>query len=82
MIRIIPAVKELSENEGYLSKKTVRFDSSNMDQRLAKAFAKLPYSEDGAEISVKLLGGEGESYGISITTDTIEIEAECERGVF
>ena len=82
MLRLIPSVKVLTEKEGFLKKNTLKMPSSLLDSRLASLIAKLPCSEDGAEVSVTRKGNEGEGYTLDITADAVLICADGAAGAF
>ena len=82
MIKLIPAVKELSKKEGFLSKKAIKLNSSAYTERLRKALSRLPVSPDGAELSITFGEGEGEGYTLEITTEAIAITADSEVAAF
>ena len=82
MLNLIPAVKELKINDGYLSTRAIFFDKSAVTPRLAKALEKLPVENGGAKLSIDFKEGDGEGYELKILCDSIEIIADSEAGVF
>ena len=82
MISLIPAVKDLKINEGKLQKKALSFDANNVSARLAKALAKLPVSDDGANLYITYGVGKGEGYVLKIAEDSVTINAGTEAGAF
>lgn len=82
MIQLIPAVKVLKENPGFLAKKAISFDNTDLDPRLVKALGKLPAAEDGAVLSVALTGQAGESYTLDVAENAITITAGDPAGAF
>jgi len=82
MVSLIPAVKEMKLTGGVFAKKAISFDKNDYPERLAKALEKLPVSVDGATLSVNFGEGEGEGYSLSITSDSIAITADSEKGAF
>ena len=82
MVTLIPAVKDLKLENGFLQNRAISFDSSNYSARLCKALEKLPVSNKGAQLSMDIASGEGEGYTLDITADSIHITAECEAAAF
>ena len=82
MIKLIPAVKVLKENSGYLAKKAISFDNADLDPRLVKALGKLPVAENGAVLTVKLTGEAGEGYTLGVAENAITITAGNPQGAF
>ena len=82
MLKLIPAVKSLTILDGNLQKKAICFDATGLDNRLVKALNKLPVAADGATVSVRITGGDGERYSLAVGQDTVCITAETEAGAF
>ncbi len=81
MLSLIPEVKKLAYSGGLLAKKAVCPEKTE-DARLEKAMAKLPQAPDGAVLSVKLTGGEGEGYSLRVEENKITVEAKTPAGAF
>ena len=82
MVHLIPGVKHLEETGGFLSRKTVRMEYIQQDDRLLQAARKLPQSPDGVPLSVSVTGETGENYTLRLREDGIRIEAPGPAGAF
>ena len=82
MINLIPSVKQLEINSGFLTKNAIFFDDINCDARVISALKKLPYSKDGADIKININGTSGEAYEIFINENNITINADGSAGAF
>ena len=82
MVSLIPAVKEMKLTGGILTKKAISFDKNICSARLAKALEKLPVSSDGATLSVSFGEGAGEGYSLTVSADSVAINADSEKGAF
>ena len=93
-MNLIPKVKELRTQEGFLAKKEICFMETGLDIRLISALRKLPCSPDGVKLEIfieneRLCGGAGvleagrrEYYELKILAEYIEISANSLAGVF
>ena len=93
-MNLIPKVKELRTQEGFLAKKEICFMETGLDIRLISALKKLPCSPDGVKLEIfieneKLCGGAGvleagrrEYYELKILEEYIEISAKSLAGAF
>ena len=75
MIHIIPAVKQMKIETGFLKKKAIFHKSKEKDGRLLSAIAKLPIDEEGVELKIDINGESGETYEIVIQEEEIDIKA-------
>lgn len=82
MVKIIPAVKDLKIDKGFLKSKTIFFENLNCDKRIVAALSKLPFDKAGAKLSVFVNGNCGEGYELFIVEDEIKITAESDAGAF
>lgn len=82
MLNLIPAVKSLKIQNGFLAQKAISFDKAGLDPRLAKALAKLPQAEKGAAVTVTVTGKGGEGYTLTVAEAAISITAGSEAGAF
>ena len=82
MLKLIPAVKHLEIQDGFLAKKAISFENTALDARLVKALNKLPVAKDGAKVSVNLTGAEGEGYTLDLAENAITITAGNPQGAF
>ena len=73
MINLIPSVKKLEINSGFLTKNAIFFDDINCDARVISALKKLPYSKDGADIKININGTCGEAYEIFINENDMPL---------
>ncbi len=80
-MNLIPQVKELKINEGFLKSNTVSSQITGLSPRLFAAFTKLPLSEKGVDI-VFNTGNSGEGYEIIGAEELITVNAEGEAGAF
>jgi len=81
MIHIIPRVKHLETKQGFFNCTGVHF-SRDYDPRLVRALEKLPYDENGANVSISVNGDTGDGYELWIEANSIEICAESNAGAF
>lgn len=82
MVHLIPKPHVYRETEHVLSEKTLWLCSDRLDQRLEKAFRKLPQSEKGILTDVVIHDNDGEGYIMDLEMNRITIEADGLRGCF
>ena len=82
MLNLIPKVKELKINRGFLKSKAIRFNKSNLDHRLLVALETLPQKLFGTKLEINISGNYGESYELYINEKSILINAESVAGAF
>lgn len=82
MLNLIPAVKSLKIQEGYLTKKAISFNKAGVDPRLAKALCKLPMADGGTKLTLVLTGEAGEGYTLEVAEEAITITAGTAQGAF
>jgi len=81
-MNLIPKVKQLEINTGYLREKCLCSDIRGTDERLCKALDKLPLCENGLPMRIDVSGTAGESYELTITENSVQITAEGPAGAF
>ncbi len=81
-MKLIPAVKALNETGGYLNKKFVKPDFSDIPDELKKQAELLPVSADGIQLIVNINGEAGEGYEINADNNGITVNAEGLAGGF
>ena len=81
MLKLIPAVKSLKLQEGFLRKKAI-LSAACADARLEKALGKLPRAADGVPVTVAFGCGDGEGYTLTVAENAIEIRGESAAGAF
>lgn len=81
-LNLIPAVKALHIHQGFLTNRAICPPLSGLDERLRLALNKLPQSESGTPLEIRIADREGESYTLSIREDRISIEATGTAGAF
>lgn len=82
MLKLIPKVKNITYNDGFLSKKAIFFNAEGIDKRVVCALEKFPYSKDGVELDFEIGIGTGDEYSLSICQDKIKITAQSAQGAF
>ena len=95
-MKLIPCVKYLESEEGFLKKKEIFFDETGMDSRLATALRRLPCTPGGVMVKICIDGGLGsvkdgmpmdpskvtEGYALRVCEDCISICAATAAGAF
>ncbi|MBQ1207938.1 MAG: family 20 glycosylhydrolase, partial [Lachnospiraceae bacterium] len=95
-MKLIPCVKYLESEEGFLKKKEIFFDETGMDSRLATALRRLPCTPGGVMVRICIDGGLGsvidgmpmdpskvtEGYALRVCEDCISICAATAVGAF
>ena len=66
MIRIIPSVKTLEIQNGYLEKRAIFCNHISGCERLKTALSKLPQSGEGARLDIQIAGDTGDEYELWI----------------
>ena len=82
MLNLIPMVKHLEVKDGFLSHKTVYYNTSDLDKRLLNALSALPHGENGAKLDINVGNANNEEYELIITEEGITINAQCTKGAF
>lgn len=82
MLNLIPAVKTLEIQPGYLGKKAICFEKAGLDPRLVKALGKLPVAADGVKLSITVTGTAGEGYTLTVEETAVSITAQSDAGAF
>lgn len=81
-MNLLPQVKKIETKTGVLKTSYIAPFEGVIDERLAKAVAKLPTGEDGAKLVINTKGGTSEKYILKIEENTIEITSDGLNGVF
>jgi len=81
-MNLIPKVKNIELFEGFLKKKTICFDESEIDSRLITALKKLPCSDEGTPLTIEITGESREGYELYVDEEHILIRAGDNAGVF
>ena len=81
-MNLLPQVKKIETKTGVLKTPYIAPFKGVIDERLAKAVAKLPTGENGAKLVINTKGGTSEKYTLKIEENTIEITSEGLNGVF
>lgn len=82
MIKLIPQVKSLNINDGFLSNKSLNLCHLTCDERLISALSFFKISDEGATVSIELVEKDKEEYELTITSDSIIIKAGDSAGAF
>ena len=82
MVNLIPKVKIIEEKTGFLNKKAICCTSELQDERLKKAVATLPQSNEGVKLNIDICGNNGENYELFINEESIDIKAGGASGAF
>ncbi len=82
MLKLIPSVKKLTVNQGFLAKKAICFDENAIDKRVLNLLKKMPIDVDGAPVTINIIGGKNEEYQLVIDADGIKINAQSQQGAF
>ncbi len=82
MLHLIPQVKKLIRNEGFLPEKSVCYDEALYSKRIAKALSRLPFGKEGVPLKITIDGDGGEEYELTVCEDLISIKASGEAGAF
>ena len=81
-MHFIPKVKKQELKSGCLRCKAVSYEKTAYDNRILNALNKLPYDEEGAELTIEVVGESGEGYELWIHENAIEIKADSLAGAF
>lgn len=82
MLKLIPSVKKLVINKGFLPNKQILFDENKIDERVANVLKKLDVSAEGTKVTVTVNGLQGEGYSLLIDEKGINIVAQSVKGAF
>ncbi|MBQ7044899.1 MAG: family 20 glycosylhydrolase [Clostridia bacterium] len=82
MLHLIPKVKTLKINDGFLSENTVFISTDFKDERLNIAAKNLPQSADGVQVEFNIQNQDSELYEITIKEDLISVNAACVVAAF
>lgn len=82
MIKLIPAVKQLVIQDGFLNNRCIFCNSEKLDSRIYAALTKLPLDPDGVPVDISYEETSGEGYELWIESDQIRIRAEGPAGAF
>ena len=81
-MKLIPMPRFIRQTREKITNKSVAFQDSGVDKRLAKAIAKLPAGANGLPLIIQIGGGEEESYTLDLTNSAIVITASAVVGAF
>lgn len=81
-MKLIPQPKILEVKCGFLNKGGLKPVYSLSDDRLEKAIKKLPLSDDGNKLNIKITKDSGEGYTLKIEEDSVNIIAESVQAAF
>lgn len=81
MVKLIPMPKKIEEIGGEFSYKAIKPVSYKEDERIEKAFSRLPQSENGADVVIKHDSMADEEYKLEIG-EKIVITAAAAKGIF
>lgn len=81
MLKLIPAVKNLELQDGFLGKNAI-IPCPCADARLEKALGKLPCAAEGVPVTVVVSGDGSEGYRLTVEENAIEIRGESAAGAF
>jgi len=79
---LLPKPQKIVINNGYLKKNSVHVKEFKGDSRILKALKKLPCSESGTELEIRIEGTDSECYALTIDERKIIIIASGEAGAF
>lgn len=82
MLKLIPQVKSLEINDGFLTNKSLNISNLNCDNRLVEAFSSFNKSTYGTVVSIEILDLDNDAYELDITTNSILIQAGDNAGAF
>lgn len=82
MLNIIPKPKKLEIKDSFLDKKTIFFNPSNLDERLATALGNFSFDKNGVELVIETKDGFGEAYELFIEEELIKIKSVSLNGAF
>ena len=82
MLNIIPKPKKLEIKDSFLDKKTIFFNPSNLDERLATALGNFSFDKNGVELVIETKDGFGEAYELFIEEELIKIKSSSLNGAF
>lgn len=81
-LHLIPEVKKCDLFQGFLKNKSICPLGDVADSRLMGALGKLPQSQAGTPVSIKVTGTSGEGYSLFVREDAIEIQGDSPAGAF
>ena len=79
---LLPKPQKIIMNAGFLKEKSVCVKKFEGDERILKALKKLPCSEQGTELEIKIEGTGSEGYTLVIEESKITIIAAGPAGAF
>ena len=82
MLNLIPKPKKLEIKDGFLNKKTIFFNPSNLDKRLVLALKNFSFDKNGVELTIETKDGFGEDYELFIEEELIKIKSASLNGAF
>lgn len=80
-MNLIPKVKQLEVQQGYLKNKELQVNSGNLDSRLLMALQCFSLDEKGVPLEFDI-EKDGEGYELTISENNIQIKAEGPAGAF
>lgn len=81
-MKLIPYPKKIEEKSEKFQFSAIKIVNLVDDERVNKAAAKLPFHEDGAELSINIGKMDGEGYKLILNNDEIILDAESNVGAF
>ncbi len=81
-MQLLPEVKKLEIEEGFLPSPYIAPFSGELDSRLKKVIDLLPCGENGTPLTITCGEGQSESYALEIRPDAIVITSDGVNGVF
>ena len=81
-MNLIPLPKVFRETTEEIKTRTIQYKGAQIDKRLNKAIGKLPLSDSGLPLTVRIGTGEKEGYTLDVTNGRISIAASSVVGIF
>ena len=81
-LKLIPQPKEVKLTDSILNDSGIRILTEICDERINTMLRKLPLSDDGVGLKIKIKDTNSESYTLKITKDEILIDADGIKGAF
>ncbi len=82
MLYLIPRPKMLREEANYIAERTINISTEITDERIKKAVQKLPLSDNGIDMKMRIKGVSGEAYTLEIAEEKIVLTADGAAGLF
>ncbi len=82
MLNLIPKVKKLEIKDGFLNKKAIFFNASNLDERLVTVLENFSFDKNGVELIIETKDGSSEDYELFIDEELIKIKSTSSNGAF